>query len=111
MTEQKTVHLNVNEWKAVCLQDLKDLYQFLDSVPFPNDEVLGKVDQHMARWAVLMRSWKLCGEPKEPVQAEGGESETVKETPAANGAEKPRKGGWPKGKPRKPKADAEATAH
>lgn len=108
MTEQKTVKLNVNEWKAICLQGVRDLHQFLDGMIYPSDEALSQVDQHMARWAVFMRSWKLHGEPQEPVKEPSGNAETKAE-PVANGAEKKRRGGWPRGKPRKPKAEAQAT--
>lgn len=107
MTEQKTAQLNVNEWKAVCLQGVRDLQQFLESIAYPNDEAISKIDQHMARWAMFMRSWKLHGEPKEPEGSEPQVDGEVKPEPVK--VETKRKGGWPKGRARKPKTEQQAT--
>lgn len=103
MTTTKTAHLTVSEWQAVCLRNVEELHAALKGLAYPTDEIIGRIDQHMARWATFMRSWKLAGEQ----QNEPPKTETVQPAPVEAAPVK-KKGGWPKGRSRK-KADQQAT--
>lgn len=111
MTEQtdaikgKVVALDHGEFQALVMHNLARLNQFLGSLPEMTDAHLVAVNEYLNRTRALMGGWKhasaKAAADKAAAEAAGA-AQPEAPAQAANGAVKPRKGGWPKGKPRKP---------
>lgn len=102
----KTTQLTAEEWKQLCLLGVAQLNTFVQQIAVPpTGEHFALIDSHLERWRTHMGAWaasKVVLDPVPPQQA-------VRTAPAGNGAEPPKKkGGWPLGKKRKPKAQSEA---
>jgi len=107
MTSKTATKLTTSEWQAVCLRDIEELYTALKGIAYPTDEALAQIDRHMARWSTFMRSWKLTGEQQSGPAAPESEKAVETAEPAKPAVKK--KGGWPKGRSRKPRAEQQAT--
>jgi hypothetical protein len=105
----KTMQLSPADWRQLLLLNVEQLHGYLSSVP-PNtetgvsamtDEIMAVVDAHVARGRDLLVAWRKSRLPgMAPARAQEAQ-QAVK----TNGHVEPvkRRGGWPKGKPRKPK--------
>lgn len=107
-TPRSTAQLMPEEWKQLCLLNLGQLHTFLNSIPSATETGASNLtEQHVAmieaqigRTATFLNAWRRARIPG-GVADQREEVAPVKQ--ATNGAAK-RKGGWPRGKPRKPVA-------
>lgn len=116
MTEQprSTAQLMPEEWKQLCLLNLGQLHTFLQSIPSATETGASNLtEQHVAmieaqigRTATFLNAWRRAripgGVADQAAVREEAAAVPVAEKPASNGAAPKRKGGWPRGKPRKP---------
>jgi len=96
------------EWRAVLLSNLNRIGGYAQST-----EAIGPIEadglrSYLDRCKLLVTAWEKATEAQaqaaQPIQPEAIHEAA---TPHVNGstAVKPRRGGWPKGKPRKPPAE------
>lgn len=104
-----SVRLTPEEYKAVCLKNIEQLYVFCQHLGAPTSEHFTRIDEHMARWRTFMESWALSV-PKEEASKEELKAEAPAEPVEADQAKSKKKGGWPKGKKRTPRAPVSAAA-
>lgn len=110
MTE-KTTSLTPEEWKQLCLLNVTQLHNFLQGVPAQteggvagiSDQHLALIEGHLQRGSAFLRAWQKS-RPVIPVAKADDQSKPVE----ANGVK--RKGGWPKGKKRTPRGEAQEPA-
>lgn len=107
--QPKTLALGQREWNVLLAHNAAELAQFFQNQPTPSAEKYVQIIQHIDRMKDILPGW-LATAP--PVPA-GAKPEQVQETAAPqaqpNGAAPvKRKGGWPRGKKRTPKALAQA---
>lgn len=101
----KTTTLSAEQWKSLCLLNVTQLHNFLQAVPSNmesgapgmDEARMGAIGNHLEELDRFMRAWSLTKLP----QAE--QTEEAPKAEAAEATEAPKRGGWPKGKPRKPK--------
>lgn len=106
-TPPRTMQLSPAHWRQLALLNVEQLHQFIASIPpiaesgqsAMTEELIATVDAHLAEQRAFLRAWRVARSPQ--VVAPDAETKT-------NGAHEPvkRKGGWPAGKPRKPRAEA-----
>jgi hypothetical protein len=122
MTETKTTSLQANEWQSLCqgsaLQIANVLSQVSDMPTGPvgpmTTELAQFVDDQLGRLVGFVHAWAAAAQQERDAR-ESARPGHVEAKPASdngaavNGAEPVRRGGWPKGKPRKPRATAPAT--
>lgn len=108
MTDQpKTMQLAPADWRQLCILNVEQLHGFVSGIPAQTekgdaaltDEHMALIDAHVARGRAMLTAWRKSRVPMvaapEPARVEQ----------KANGAAKPKgRGGWPKGKSRKPQA-------
>lgn len=111
---KKTTQLTPEEWKQLVLLNVSQLGTFLQNIPGNTESgSAGFTEQHMQligghldRMGSFMRAWLVSRVDVPPSEVEMPEDDLVTAESGSGGGEV-RKGGWPKGKPRKSK-DAEA---
>lgn len=122
MTEQpQRTQLSPDEWKQLCLLNVNQLLTHLQNLPAVLEggtsamtvEQMSAIETHLARGKTFLTAWARS----KPVQAQEVVPTTRDAIPAsairlegesANGAAPvKRRGGWPAGKPRKPKTAQE----
>lgn len=107
------MQLRPEEWKTMSLLNLAQVQNFITSIPGVLEsgkpgieaEHLAVFDSEVARARTMLLGWQRSR--FDVPQAEAPKQEAH----AGNGAAEPapkRKGGWQKGRPRKPKPEAEA---
>lgn len=108
----KTMQLAPAHWRQLCLLNAEQLHGFLSSIPAQTeagasaltDELMAAIDHHVAEGRAFLTAWRKSRVPMmaapEPAKIE---------QKATNGAAEPKrkKGGWPLGKPRKPRMQKE----
>lgn len=111
MTEPRTTaQLMPEEWKQLCLLNVGQLHAFLQSIPSATetgasnltDEHYAMIEAQIARAATFLNAWRrarIPGSIAEPAKVEAPTPEA--KAASMNGGSK-RRGGWPRGKPRKP---------
>ena len=95
----KAVAFYPPEWQAVCIGSAEQLAAFFRSGAVINAEQVKAVSDHLDRLRTFVGAWKASvpAQMAEPAKVE----EPKATAPVTNGAAPKRKGGWPKGKPRK----------
>lgn len=109
-TTGKVAQLTPEEWKQLCILNMVQLHNYLQSIPGNTetgasgltDQVRNIIDAHLARGHTFLRAWQLSRFEMPQVRV------AQPAAPASNGAVK--KGGWPKGKKRTRKPATPATA-
>jgi hypothetical protein len=105
---KKTTQLTPEEWKQLALLNVQQLGSFLQNIPGNTEsgsaglteQHLQLIGGHLDRFGSFLRAWSLARVDVPPA-VEVAEDDAAPETMTA------KKGGWPKGKPRKAK-EAEA---
>lgn len=100
----KTLALDSAEWKALLLDNLARAHQAVTASQAINPEGLISLGQHLDRIKGIAAAWH-ASLPKDQLAPQ---PEPAPAQASANGAEKPRKGGWPKGKKRNAPRQAQA---
>lgn len=98
----KTLTLSAREWNVLLASNASDLAAVFSSQPNPSADLYTKIVEHMDRMKSILPGWLAAAQavaatdaPAAPAQANGA-------APAK------RKGGWPAGKPRKPRNGAQS---
>lgn len=109
---KKTIALAPAHWRQLALLNVAQLHNFIDGIPAQTesgisaltDEQIAVIDAHLDEHRSFLRAWRLSRMPQMAAQ------QPAPAPQQANGKHEPepvrRKGGWPKGKPRKPKQPA-----
>lgn len=106
MTDRpKTLALGTREWNALLAHNSGELAAFFQQQPIPSAETYTHIVQHLDRMKEILPGWLATAQP--PVVREQQVSAPQPAPAQTNGAAR-RKGGWPKGKPRKRAAPAQA---
>lgn len=103
-TQPKTIALDAANWQVLAISNSAQLTQFLQNTPMPTEETIKLIDAHVAKLGLFLHAWMRAAPPI-TAQAEPAKVAAAADpapAPAANGAAK-RKGGWPKGRSRKPR--------
>lgn len=118
MTEQpQRTQLSPEEWKQLCLLNVAQLQTHLQNLPpvleggtsAMTAQQMAAIKAHLARGESFLNAWARA-KPLQTAQ-EQPRAESQEAAHAMNGDEAPkRKGGWQKGRARKPKADAQDAA-
>lgn len=97
----KTLSIDAAEWKALLLDNLARAHQAVANSQGINPAGLVDLGQHLDRVKVLAAAWHASLPKAQPV----AQDDPVTTPAAANGSAEPKKrrGGWPAGKPRKPR--------
>jgi hypothetical protein len=103
MTEKPaTLSLDSSEWRAMLGHNLNRAVEFLQANTQVTPEQVAAFHQHLDRMKALVSAWHLSVPPvaKEAVK-EADQSDAPAPVHSNGEAPKPRRGGWPLGKPRK----------
>lgn len=112
-TPAKTMQLAPADWRQLCLLNIEQSHAFVTAIDPVNenggaaitDQHMALIEEHFARQRAFLRGWKLSRIPQmaapQPTQVQQQGNGKHVEAVA-----KPRRGGWPKGKSRKPKQQA-----
>lgn len=104
-TAPRTMQLLPPHWKQLALLNAMQLQDFINSIPSHTeagasaltDEAMAIIDGHLQEGRAFLQAWKVSRMP-----TLAAPQQKVAQ-PQANGAAQEKcKGGWPKGKPRKP---------
>lgn len=100
----RTTSLFANEWRSLCVGSAQQLVNFFANLPHATADTVTALDEHVQRLRMFTQAWAATPPPFVP-QHEPSELNVVPQTNGASGPK--RKGGWPKGKPRKPAGEAQ----
>lgn len=108
----KTMQLAPAHWRQLCLLNVAQLHDYISSLPAHVEGggsaltaiEMAVIDAHLAEQRAFLTAWQKSRVPGLVVQP------VPQVQPAANGHATPkRKGGWPKGRKRKPMQQPETT--
>jgi hypothetical protein len=107
MTEKPTVALTSNEWRSLIVCNLQEGITFTNGNGQLTAEGVSSFSAHLDKIKTYLHAWHASN-PPQAAQGEGApQPQPEVPTPQANGAAPmKRRGGWPAGKPRKPKNEA-----
>lgn len=112
---KKTIQFTPEEWKKLVLVNVKQLHDWLENVPGNTEtgraalteEHLQLIGGHLSRTYEFLIAWSKSRVDVPPTAVEMPEEAASQDEATEAEPVEPRKGGWPKGKPRKAR-DAEA---
>jgi len=103
----KTMQLSPAHWRQLCLLNVAQLHDYVSSIPAHTEGGTSAltaaemivIDAHLAEQRAFLAAWSKSRMPAFVAPTPPAEAKAVQ----ANGAEPvKRKGGWPKGRKRKP---------
>lgn len=102
----KTMQLAPADWRQLCILNVEQLHGFVSGIPAQTekgdaaltDEHMALIEAHIGKGRAFLTAWRKSRVP----MVAAPEASRV-EQKATNGAAAPKRGGWPKGKPRKPR--------
>lgn len=103
----RTMQLAPADWRQLCLLNVAQLHDYVSSIPAHNeagtsaltDEAIAVIDIHLERQRAFLTAWRKSRVPGLAAVQPAPAQQT------ANGQHEPKpkkKGGWPKGRKRKP---------
>lgn len=96
----KTLALSSREWNALLTVNATDLANLFQAQPIPTPELCAQLAQRIDRMRAILPGWLASVPHAAPDAPKESAQPSAQVAAQANGAA-PKKGGWPKGKPRK----------
>lgn len=101
-----TVTLGANEWRSLIITNFQEGITFVNGNGQIDPNQVKAFDEHLAKIRTYIAAWHASAPPVAAQGAGAAEAQAnASPDPSANGAA-PKRGGWPKGRSRKPKAEA-----
>lgn len=108
MTDKPTLSLDSAEWRAMLGHNLIRAIEFVQSSTHVTAENVTAFHLHLDRMKALATAWHLSAPKAADSAVASDQHAQAPATAQTNGAAPKRKGGWPKGKPRKRHAATQA---